>query len=74
MKYKAKMLIHKLVNLSHNLGLNGERALNNIKHNLFTNKLTVNIYSLFYHLFINSTNYTLALWFHYSKCSKSNIN
>ena len=55
------MLIYKLVNLSYNSGLNSERALNNIKYNLFINELAVNIYSLFYHLFINSANYALAL-------------
>ena len=68
------MLIHKLVNLSHNSGLDSERALNDIKHNLFTNELIVDIYSPFYHLFINPANYALALWFHYLKCSKGNIN
>ena len=60
-KHKARILIYKLVNLSYNLGLNGERALNNVKHNLLTNKLVVNIYSSFYHLFINPANYTLTL-------------
>ena len=68
------MPIHKLVNLSYNLGINGERALDNVKYNLLTNELAVNIYSLFYHLFINSANYALALWFYYLKCSKGNIN
>ena len=68
------MPIHKSVNLSYNLGLNNERALNNIKHNLFTNKPAVYIYSSFYHLFINSANYALVLWFHYLKCSKGNVN
>ena len=68
------MLIYKLVNLSHNSGLNDERALNDVKYDLFTNKLTVNIYGLSYHLFINSADYALALWFHHLKCSKGNIN
>ena len=68
------MLIHKLVNLSHNSGLDNKRASDNIKHNLLTNKLVVNIYSLFYHPFVNPADYALALWFHYSKCSKGNVN
>ena len=68
------MPIHKLVNLSHNSSSDNKRALNNVKHNLFTNKLVVDIYSLFYHSFINLADYALALWFYYSKCSKGNIN
>ena len=74
MKHEAEMSIYKLVNLSHNSGLDDERALDDVKHNLFTNKLMIDIYNSFYHLFINSADYALALWFHYSKCSKGNIN
>ena len=61
MKCEARMLIHKSVNLSHDSGLDGGRALNDIKHNLFTNKPVINIYGSFYHPFINSADYALAL-------------
>ena len=67
------MLIHKSVNLSHNSGLDNKRALDNIKHNLFTNELIIDIHNLFYHSFINSADYALALWFHHLKCSKGNV-
>ena len=68
------MPIYKLVNLSHNSDLDSERVLNDIKHNLLTNELVVDIYGPFYHLFINSADYALALWFHHLKCSKDNVN
>ena len=55
------MPIYKSVNLSHNLGLDNGRALNDIKHNLFTNEPAVDIHSPFYHLFINPADYALAL-------------
>ena len=74
MKCEAGMPIHKLVNLSYNLDSDDERALDDIKHNLLTNELAVDIYSSFYHLFVNSADYALALWFHYLKCSKGNVN
>ena len=61
MKHKAGMPIHKSVNLSHNSDLDDERVLNDVKHDLFTNKLAVDIYSPFYHSFINSADYALAL-------------
>ena len=67
------MLIHESVNLSHNLSSDDERASDNVKHNLLTNKSVVDIYDSFYHLFINSADYALALWFHHLKCSKDNV-
>ena len=67
------MPIHESVNLSYDLDLDSERALNNIKHDLSTNEPAVDIYGPFYHLFINPADYALALWFYYSKCSKGNV-
>ena len=61
MKHKARMLIHKSVNLSHNLGLDDRRASDDVKYDLPTNKSVVNIHSPFYHLFINPADYALAL-------------
>ena len=61
MKHKAEMLIHKSVNLSHDLDLDGGRASDDIKHDLLTNELAVDIYDLSYHSFINPADYALAL-------------
>ena len=61
MKCEAGMPIHESVNLSHNSGSDGGRALDDVKHDLFTNELVIDIHSLFYHLFINSADYALAL-------------
>ena len=74
MKHEAGMPIHKSVNLSHDSGLNSERASDDVKHDLSTNELMIDIYDSFYHSFINPADYALALWFHHSKCSKGNVN
>ena len=74
MKREAGMPIHKSVNLSHDSGSDNGRASDDVKHDLPTNELTVDIHGPSYHLFINPADYALALWFHHSKCSKGNIN
>ena len=55
------MPIHKSVNLSHDSDLDDERASDDVKHDLPTNKLVIDIYGPFYHPFVNPANYALAL-------------
>ena len=74
MKREVRMPIHESVNLSHDSGLDGGRASDDIKHDLPTNELAVDIYGPSYHPFVNPADYALALWFHHSKCSKGNVN
>ena len=73
MKCEAEMPIHESVNLSHDSSSDDGRAPDDVKHNLPTDELVVDIHGPSYHPFINPADYALALWFHHLKCSKGNV-